>query len=174
MPLILIPDTFCESLTIGSRSHNFAKFENPGIPNQKIFTSQSVHILEYNCLKNNISKEKGHYTITRHVESAWEHIIHESRISMLSRSHIISSERQEFSVQHFFPAHQLFAKKQWKGLTAIRIFWVAKWSAWSGVVTFRKSNMYAHSQIGLNELINMMYFVFNLNAYFSRNWRKCS
>ena len=26
-----------------------------------------------------------------------------------------------------------------------------------------------HHQIGLNELINMMYFIFNLNAYFSHN-----
>ena len=34
---------------------------------------------------------------------------------------------------------------------------------------FRKSHMYVHHQIGLNELINMMYFIFNLNAYFSRN-----
>ena len=25
--------------------------------------------------------------------------------------------------------------------------------------------MYVHHQIGLNELINMMYFIFNLNAY---------
>ena len=33
--------------------------------------------------------------------------------------------------------------------------------------------MYVHHQIGLNELINM-YFIFNLNAYFSRNCRKCS
>ena len=35
------------------------------------------------------------------IESAWEHIVHESRISMLSRIHKISSDRQEFSVQHF-------------------------------------------------------------------------
>ena len=40
---------------------------------------------------------------------------------------------------------------------------------WSVVVFFRKSHMYAHHQIRLNELINMMYFIFNLNAYFSRN-----
>ena len=26
-----------------------------------------------------------------------------------------------------------------------------------------------HHQIGLNELINMKYFIFNLNAHFSRN-----
>ena len=38
-----------------------------------------------------------------------------------------------------------------------------------GVVFFRKSHMYVHHKIGLNELINMMYFIFNLNAYFSRN-----
>ena len=40
---------------------------------------------------------------------------------------------------------------------------------WSGVVFFRKSYMYVHHQIRLNELINMMYFIFNLNTYFSRN-----
>ena len=40
---------------------------------------------------------------------------------------------------------------------------------WSGVEFFRKSVMYVHHQIGLNGLINMMYFIFNLNAYFSRN-----
>ena len=36
---------------------------------------------------------------------------------------------------HFFPAHKLFAKKQWKGLTARRIFSVGKCSGveWSGV-----------------------------------------
>ena len=38
---------------------------------------------------------------------------------------------------------------------------------WSGF--FRKIHMYVHHQIRLNELINMMYFIFNLNAYFSRN-----
>ena len=38
---------------------------------------------------------------------------------------------------------------------------------WSGF--FRKSDMYVHHQIRLNELTNMMYFIFNLNAYFSRN-----
>ena len=46
-----------------------------------------------------------------------------------------------------------------------------EWSGveWSGVVTFRKSDMCAHHQIGLNELINMMHFIFNLSACFSRN-----
>ena len=34
---------------------------------------------------------------------------------------------------------------------------------------FRKSVMYVYHQIGLNGLISMMYFIFNLNAYFSRN-----
>ena len=43
------------------------------------------------------------------------------------------------------------------------------WSGVRGVVFFRKSHMYVHHQIGLNELINMMYFIFNLNAYFLRN-----
>ena len=34
------------------------------------------------------------------------------------------------------------------------------WSLWSGVDFFRKSHMYVHHQIGLNELINMMYFIY--------------
>ena len=38
---------------------------------------------------------------------------------------------------------------------------------WSGF--FRKIHMYVHHQIRLFELINMVYFIFNLNAYFSRN-----
>ena len=42
-----------------------------------------------------------------------------------------------------------------------------EWVEWSGF--FGKSHMYVHHQIGLNELINMMYFIFNLNAYFSRD-----
>ena len=33
----------------------------------------------------------------------------------------------------FFPAHKLFAKKQWKGLGARRIFWIVQWSRVSGV-----------------------------------------
>ena len=72
----------------------------------------------------------------------------------------------------YFPAHKLFAKKQWKGLGATRIFLNSsvEWSRVGGVVFFfRKSHMYVHHQIGLNELINMMFFIFNLNAYFSRN-----
>ena len=44
-----------------------------------------------------------------------------------------------------------------------------EWSGVGGVVFFRKSHMYVHHQIGLNELINMMNFIFNLNAHFSRN-----
>ena len=40
---------------------------------------------------------------------------------------------------------------------------------WSGVDFFRKGHMYVHHQIGLNELINMMYFIFDFIAYFSRN-----
>ena len=34
---------------------------------------------------------------------------------------------------------------------------------------FRKSHMNVHHEICLNELINMMQFIFNFIAYFSRN-----
>ena len=61
---------------------------------------------------------------------------------------------------------------EWSGVEWSGVEWTGvEWSGveWSGVVFFRKSHMYAHHQIQLNELINMMYFIFNLNAYFSRN-----
>ena len=57
----------------------------------------------------------------------------------------------------------------WSGVGGVEWVECVEWSVWSGVVLFRKSHMYVHHQIGLNELINMMYFIFNLNAYFSRN-----
>ena len=41
---------------------------------------------------------------------------------------------------------------------------------WNGVF-FRNSHIYVHHQIQLNELINMMYFIFDFITYFSRNWR---
>ena len=37
-----------------------------------------------------------------------------------------------------------------------------------GGVFFRKRHIYVHHQIGLFELINMVYFIFNLNTNFSR------
>ena len=72
----------------------------------------------------------------------------------------------------FFPGPQAFCKKavervrSEKNILNSSVEWV-EWSGWSGF--FRKSHMYVHHQIGLNELINMMYFIFNLNVYFSRN-----
>ena len=44
-----------------------------------------------------------------------------------------------------------------------------KVSGVGGVEFFRISVMYIHHQIGFNGLINMMYFILNLNAYFSHN-----
>ena len=35
-------------------------------------------------------------------------------------------------------------------------------------IPFGNRMYHVHHQIGLNELINMMYFIFDLNAYFSR------
>ena len=85
-----------------------------------------------------------------------------------------------FSDVKFFPGPQAFCKKtverirSEKNILNSSVEW-SGWSGWSGVgglggvVFFRESHMYVHHQIGLNELINMMYFIFNLNAYFSRN-----
>ena len=81
----------------------------------------------------------------------------------------------------FFPGPLAFCKKAVERVSSEKnilnssvecVEWSGvEWSGveWSGVVFFRKSHMYAHHQIRLNELINMMYFIFNLNAYFSRN-----
>ena len=69
----------------------------------------------------------------------------------------------------FFPGPQAFCKKAVERVRSEKniLNSSVEWSGWSGF--FRKSHMYVHHQIGLNELINMMYFIFNLNAYFSRN-----
>ena len=76
----------------------------------------------------------------------------------------------------FFPGPLAFCKKAVERVSSEKNILNSsvcgvEWSGveWSGVVFFRKSHMYAHHQIRLNELINMMYFIFNLNAYFSRN-----
>ena len=76
----------------------------------------------------------------------------------------------------FFPGPLAFCKKAVERVSSEKNILnssveCVEWSGveWSGVVFFRKSHMYAHHQIRLNELINMMYFIFNLNAYFSRN-----
>ena len=68
----------------------------------------------------------------------------------------------------FFPGPQAFCKKAVERVNSEKNI-LNKCSAWSGVDFFRKSHMYVYHQIGLNELINMIYFIFNLNAYFSRN-----
>ena len=74
----------------------------------------------------------------------------------------------------FFPGPLAFCKKavervnSEKNILNSSVEWV-ECVEWSGVFFFRKSHMYVHHQIRLNELINMMYFIFNLNAYFSRN-----
>ena len=75
------------------------------------------------------------------------------------------------SRQAFFPSPLAFCKKAVERVSSEKNILNSSVECveWSGVVFFRKSHMYAHHQIRLNELINMMYFIFNLNAYFSRN-----
>ena len=81
-----------------------------------------------------------------------------------------------YTHEQFFPGPLAFCKKAVERVSSEKNILnssveCVEWSGveWSGVVFFRKSHMYAHHQIRLNELINMMYFIFNLNAYFSRN-----
>ena len=76
----------------------------------------------------------------------------------------------------FFPGPQAFCKKAVERVNSEKNILnssveCVEWSGveWSGVVFFRKSHMYVHHQIRLNELINMMYFIFDFIAYFSRN-----
>ena len=45
---------------------------------------------------------------------------------------------------------------EWSGLSGVG---GVEWSGVGGVVFFRKSHMYVHHQIGLNELINMLYLM---------------
>ena len=69
----------------------------------------------------------------------------------------------------FFPGPPAFCKKAVEKVNSEKniLNRQVEWVEWSGF--FRESLMYVHHQIGLNEVINMMYFIFNLNAYFSRN-----
>ena len=70
---------------------------------------------------------------------------------------------------NFFPGPPAFCKKAVERVDSEKNILNSSVECveWSGF--FRKSHMYVHHQIRLNELINMMYFIFNLNAYFSRN-----
>ena len=79
---------------------------------------------------------------------------------------------QPVFVALFFPGPQAFCKKAVERVRSEKniLNSSVEWSGWSGF--FRKKHMYVHHQIRLSELINMMYFIFNFNAYFSRNWRK--
>ena len=72
----------------------------------------------------------------------------------------------------FFPGPQAFCKKAVERVNSEknilnRQVECVEWSGWSGF--FRKRHMCAHHQIGLFELINMVYFIFNLYAHFLRN-----
>ena len=71
----------------------------------------------------------------------------------------------------FFPGPLAFCKKAVERVSSEKNILNSSVECveWSGAVFFRKSHMYAHHQIRLNELIDMMYFIYNLNAYFSRN-----
>ena len=68
----------------------------------------------------------------------------------------------------FFPGPQAFCKKAVERVRSEKNILNSS-VEWVECFFFRKNDMYVQHQIGLNELINMMYFIFNLNAYFSRN-----
>ena len=68
----------------------------------------------------------------------------------------------------FFPGPLAFCKKAVERVSSEKNILNSSVDL-SGVFFFRKSHMYAHHQIRLNELIDMMHFIFNLNPYFSRN-----
>ena len=71
----------------------------------------------------------------------------------------------------FFPGPVAFCKKAVERVNSEKniLNSSVEWMEWSRVVFLRKSHMSVHHQICLNELVNMMYFIFNLGAYFSRN-----
>ena len=84
----------------------------------------------------------------------------------------VYSVRNHRMTMEFFPVPQAFCKKAVERVRSEKniLNSSVEWSGWSGRSGFfRKSHMYVHHQTGLNELINMMYFIFNLNAHFSRN-----
>ena len=70
----------------------------------------------------------------------------------------------------FFPGPLAFCKKAVERVNSEKNILNSS-VEWSGVewFFFRKIHMYVHHQICLNELINMMYFIFDFIAYFSRN-----
>ena len=67
----------------------------------------------------------------------------------------------------FFPGLPAFCKKAVERVNSEKN--ILNSSVVGGVENFDKSYMYVHHQIEITELIIMVYFIFNLNAYFSRN-----
>ena len=63
----------------------------------------------------------------------------------------------------FFPGPLAFCKKAVERVSSEKNILNSS-VEWSEVVFFRKSHMYVHYQIRLNELINMMYFIFEFVA----------
>ena len=62
----------------------------------------------------------------------------------------------------FFPGPLAFCKEAVERVNSVKniLNSSVEKSVWTGMVFFRKSHMYVHHQIRLNELINMMYFIF--------------
>ena len=67
----------------------------------------------------------------------------------------------DLSQDQFFPGPPAFCKKAVERVRSEKniLNSSVEWSGVGGTVFFRKSPMYVHHQIGLNELINMMYFI---------------
>ena len=101
-----------------------------------------------------------------------------SFINILISCKYINHSNNIFCLPMFFPGLLAFCKKAMERVNSEKniLNSSVEWSGveWRGVENFDKSYICVHHQIGLNELINMMYFIFCFIAYFSRNWRKCS
>ena len=79
-----------------------------------------------------------------------------------------STSAESSGISSFFPGPLAFCKKAVERVNSEKNILNSS-VEWSRVVFLRKSHMYVHHQIRLNELINMMYFIFDFIAYFSRN-----
>ena len=89
---------------------------------------------------------------------------------------VLVHQSSQYHTNHFmfrtlFPGPQAFCKKAVERVNSEKNILNSSVECveWSGVVFFRKMHIYVHHQIGLFKLINMVYFIFNLNVYFLRN-----
>ena len=112
-------------------------------------------------------KKLGHLNIKTKMFNFEERVL----IGWLLRIYASQPIRTRSSKSNIFPGPLAFCKKAVERVSSEKNILNSSVECveWSGVVIFRKSHMYVHHQIRLNELINMMYFIFNLNAFCLRN-----